>query len=36
VAGAPNGGTAQMSLKLTGVVGNPKVSDVFIDRRDCG
>jgi hypothetical protein len=33
VAGALNGGTAEVSLKLTGVLGSPKVSDVFIDPR---
>ncbi|HEY2436359.1 MAG TPA: hypothetical protein VGH93_04200 [Solirubrobacteraceae bacterium] len=33
VTGALNGGTAQVSLKLTGVLGSPKVSDVFIDPR---
>lgn len=31
VTGALNGGTAQVSLRFTSVLGNPKVSDVFID-----
>ena len=31
ITGALNGGTAQVSIRLTGVSGNPVVSDVFID-----
>lgn len=31
IVGALNGGTAHVSLRLTGVLGSPKVSDVFID-----
>ena len=31
ITGALNGGTAQVSLRLTAVAGNPKVSDVFVD-----
>lgn len=31
VVGALNGGTAQVSLRFTSLLGNPKVSDVFID-----
>jgi hypothetical protein len=31
IAGALNGGTAQVSLRLVGVSGNPQVDDVFID-----
>jgi hypothetical protein len=33
VTGALNGGTAQVSLRFTSVLGNPKVSDVFVDPR---
>jgi hypothetical protein len=31
IAGALSGGTAQVSLRFTSVLGSPKVSDVFID-----
>jgi hypothetical protein len=31
IAGAANGGTAQVSLQLTALSGNPQVDDVFID-----
>jgi hypothetical protein len=31
ITGALNGGTAQVSLRLTSVLGTVKVSDVFID-----
>jgi hypothetical protein len=31
VTGALNGGTAQVSLRFTSLLGTPKVSDVFID-----
>jgi len=31
VTGALNGGTANVSLRLTSLLGSPKVSDVFID-----
>ena len=31
ITGALNGGTAQVSLRFTALLGNPKVSDVFID-----
>ena len=31
ITGALNGGTAQVSLRLTALSGNPRVSDVFID-----
>jgi hypothetical protein len=31
ITGALNGGTAQVSLRLTGVAGDPTVSDVWID-----
>lgn len=33
ITGALNGGTAQVSLRFTSVLGDPKVSDVFIDPR---
>jgi hypothetical protein len=33
ITGALNGGTANVSLRLTGVAGNPRVSDAFIDPR---
>jgi hypothetical protein len=33
ITGALNGGTAQVSLRFTSVLGTPKVSDVFIDPR---
>jgi hypothetical protein len=33
ITGALNGGTANVSLRLTGVLGTVKVSDVFIDPR---
>jgi hypothetical protein len=33
ITGALNGGTAQVSLRFTSVLGNPRVSDVFIDPR---
>jgi hypothetical protein len=33
ITGALNGGTANISLRLTSVVGDPQVSDVFIDPR---
>ncbi len=33
ITGALNGGTANVSLRLTGVAGDPQVSDVFIDPR---
>jgi hypothetical protein len=36
IAGALNGGTAQVSLRLSSVLGNPKVSDVFIDPHRSG
>jgi hypothetical protein len=36
VTGALNGGTAQMSLRLTGLLGDPKVSDVWIDPHRSG
>lgn len=31
ITGALNGGTANVSLRLTGVSGDPQVSDVFVD-----
>jgi hypothetical protein len=31
VAGMLSGGTAQVSLRLTAVSGNPQVDDVFVD-----
>jgi hypothetical protein len=31
IAGAANGGTAQVSIELTGLSGDPQVSDVYID-----
>ncbi len=36
IFGALHGGTAQVSLRLTGVLGSPKVSDVFIDPWHSG
>ena len=36
VTGALNGGTAQISLRFTSVLGSPKVSDVFIDPWHSG
>ena len=31
IEGAANGGTATVSLRLTGLSGSPRVDDVFID-----
>ncbi len=31
VAGAPSGGTAQVAVAFSGVSGNPRVDDVFVD-----
>jgi hypothetical protein len=31
LAGLLSGGTAQVSLELTGLTGSPQVDDVFID-----
>src|SRR5436305_2302972 len=36
VTGALSGGTAQVSLRFTGVLGNPRVSDVFVDPHRSG
>jgi hypothetical protein len=36
IAGALSGGTAQVSIRLSSVLGTPKVSDVFIDPRQRG
>jgi hypothetical protein len=36
ITGALNGGIAQVSLRFTSVLGDPKVSDVFIDPRGRG
>jgi hypothetical protein len=33
ITGALNGGTANVSIRFTSVLGTPKVSDVFIDPR---
>ena len=34
--GLLSGGTAQVSLELTGVLGNPQVDDVFVDPWNRG
>jgi hypothetical protein len=36
VTGALNGGTAQVSLRFTSLLGTPKISDVFIDPHSRG
>jgi hypothetical protein len=36
ITGALSGGTANVSLRLTGVAGDPQVSDVFVDPHSRG